>query len=135
MSAAELRCLATTGMIGDVVKAVVGERGQVEVLMSSGLILHLYQPTRSDLAKVLAADVIFTMDFTLRVVWRGLCPPRSRAARSVRSPNNCRSNRSFMMAKIPKHDPHVWMDLRDGGWSCWPSATVVFSSTLPDGCV
>ena len=59
VSAAELRCLATTGMIGDLVKAVVGDRGQVEVLMSSGVDPHLYQPTRSDLAKVLAADVIF----------------------------------------------------------------------------
>ena len=59
VSADELRCLATTGMIGDLVKAVVGERGHVEVLMSSGVDPHLYQPTRSDLAKVLAADVIF----------------------------------------------------------------------------
>ena len=41
VSAAELRCLATTGMIGDLVKAVVIDRGQVEVLMSSEVDPHL----------------------------------------------------------------------------------------------
>src|SRR5690606_4623547 len=51
--------VATTGMIGDIVRRVVGERGDVKVLMGAGVDPHLYQPTRDDMAALLGADVVF----------------------------------------------------------------------------
>ena len=111
-SAKELRCLATTGMIGDLVQAVIGQRGTVEVLMSSGVDPHLYQPTRSDLAKVLASDVIFYNGLHLE---GRMDEAFNRARQSGRSV-------CAVAEQLPKqlllhegndpdaHDPHVWMD-------------------------
>src|SRR6056297_2708608 len=56
---ARLSIVATTGMIGDVAERVAGERGQVRVLMGAGVDPHLYQPTRDDMAALMAADVVF----------------------------------------------------------------------------
>lgn len=54
-----LKVVATVGMVGDVVRRVAGDRAEVSVLIGEGVDPHLYSPTRSDLAKVLAADVVF----------------------------------------------------------------------------
>ncbi len=111
-SANELRCLATTGMIGDLVQAVIGQRGTVEVLMSSGVDPHLYQPTRSDLAKVLASDVIFYNGLHLEGRMDEAFTRARQSGRSV----------CAVAEQLPKqlllhegddpdaHDPHVWMD-------------------------
>ena len=112
VSADELRCLATTGMIGDLVKAVVGERGHVEVLMSSGVDPHLYQPTRSDLAKVLAADVIFYNGLHLEGRMDEAFVRAQKAGRSVCAVAEQLPMQSLIHdAEDPEaHDPHVWMD-------------------------
>ena len=112
VSADELRCLATTGMIGDLVKAVVGERGHVEVLMSSGVDPHLYQPTRSDLAKVLAADVIFYNGLHLEGRMDEAFVRAQKAGRSVCAVAEQLPMQSLLHdAEDPEaHDPHVWMD-------------------------
>ena len=111
-SAKELRCLATTGMIGDLVQAVIGQRGTVDVLMSSGVDPHLYQPTRSDLAKVLASDVIFYNGLHLEGRMDEAFTRARQSGRSV----------CAVAEQLPKqlllhegndpdaHDPHVWMD-------------------------
>ncbi len=111
-SADELRCLATTGMIGDLVQAVIGDRGNVEVLMASGVDPHLYQPTRSDLAKVLASDVIFFNGLHLEGRMDEAFARAKQSGRSV----------CAVAEQLPKqlllqegddpdaHDPHVWMD-------------------------
>ena len=112
VSAAELRCLATTGMIGDLVKAVVGDRGQVEVLMSSGVDPHLYQPTRSDLAKVLAADVIFYNGLHLEGRMDEAFARAQKSGRSVCAVAEQLPKQSLLHdGEDPEaHDPHVWMD-------------------------
>ena len=51
--------VATTGMIGDAVRAVVGERAAVNSLMGEDVDPHLYRPTRADVARMQAADIIF----------------------------------------------------------------------------
>lgn len=112
VSADELRCLATTGMIGDLVKAVVGDRGQVQVLMSSGVDPHLYQPTRSDLAKVLAADVIFYNGLHLEGRMDESFARAQESGRSVCAVAEQLPKQSLLHdGEDPEaHDPHVWMD-------------------------
>jgi manganese/zinc/iron transport system substrate-binding protein len=58
-SAQSFTALATTGMIGDAVKAVVGDTGKVEALLGSGIDPHSYKPTRSDIARLSSADIVF----------------------------------------------------------------------------
>jgi len=53
-----LSVVATTGMVGDLARAVAGDRAEVTVLMGEGVDPHLYKPTRSDIAKLTRADVV-----------------------------------------------------------------------------
>ncbi|TVQ40709.1 MAG: manganese transporter [Spirochaetaceae bacterium] len=54
-----LDVVATTGMVGDVVRQVAGHNGQVHVLMGEEVDPHLYRPTRADIARMQRADIIF----------------------------------------------------------------------------
>ncbi|MBY0263030.1 MAG: zinc ABC transporter substrate-binding protein, partial [Phycisphaerales bacterium] len=58
-AAAPIRIVCTTAMIGDIVRRVAGDRAKVEVLMGPGTDPHLYKPTRTDIAKLSSADVVF----------------------------------------------------------------------------
>ena len=51
--------IATVGMVGDVVRDIAGERLRTEVLIGEGVDPHLFRPTRSDISRLLAADIVF----------------------------------------------------------------------------
>ena len=53
------RVLATVGMVADVAAEVAGDRAEVEGLIGSGVDPHLYRPTRSDVSRLMRADVVF----------------------------------------------------------------------------
>lgn len=53
------KAVATVGMVADVVRAVGGEKAQVESLMGAGVDPHTYAPSRNDVAQLMRADVIF----------------------------------------------------------------------------
>ncbi|MGY8753733.1 MAG: metal ABC transporter substrate-binding protein, partial [Phycisphaerales bacterium] len=59
MASAELTIVATTGMVADITRHVVGEHGDVSSLMGEGVDPHLYKPTASDARKIMQADMIF----------------------------------------------------------------------------
>jgi manganese/zinc/iron transport system substrate-binding protein len=59
LSERKINVVATTGMIGDIVSNVGGERVTVEALMGPGVDPHLYKPTASDVSKLENADVVF----------------------------------------------------------------------------
>ena len=54
-----LRLVATTDIIGDVLKNVAGDRADVEALISHGQNPHSYQPTPSALRAIERADIVF----------------------------------------------------------------------------
>ena len=58
-SESALEIVATTGMVGDIVRQVVAENGKVHVLMGEEVDPHLYRPTRADIARMQRADIIF----------------------------------------------------------------------------
>ena len=58
-AAEPLKVVVTTGMIGDVVRNVAGDRAKVTQLMGAGVDPHLYKATRSDVAAMLNADITF----------------------------------------------------------------------------
>ena len=51
--------VATTSQIGDLVINLVGDSAKVDFIMGPGIDPHLYRPTRSDMEKLLKADIIF----------------------------------------------------------------------------
>ncbi len=65
-----VQVVATTAMIGDAVKAVGGDRVNVEVLLGQGVDPHLYKPTRADIAKMSKADMIVANGLNLEAQFR-----------------------------------------------------------------
>lgn len=55
----KINVVTTTGMIGDIVVNVGGERVEVVSLMGPGVDPHLYKPTASDVNKLENADIVF----------------------------------------------------------------------------
>ena len=55
----EMRLVATTGMVADVVRAVAGERAEVETLMGPGIDPHVYKASEGDVLILAEADAIF----------------------------------------------------------------------------
>lgn len=105
------KIVCTTGMVTDIVRNVAGERAFVEGIIREGIDPHLYQSTRSDIAKLLKADVIF---------YSGLMLEGKMADALVKVG---RKHPVFAVTELidestllepPEfaghHDPHVWMD-------------------------
>lgn len=53
-----VRVVATTTMLGDVARSIVGESGTVEVLLPIGADPHDFQPSSSQVASIHAADLV-----------------------------------------------------------------------------
>ncbi len=104
--------VATTPMVGDVVRAIAGDRATVEVLIGPGVDPHLWSPTRSDVLRILDADAVFLSGLMLegragdafaRVEGSGV--PVVRVAESIPKAQLLTDPAN------PSHfDPHVWMD-------------------------
>jgi manganese/iron transport system substrate-binding protein len=55
----KLNVVATTTILGDVVKNIGGEDIQLSVLLPVGVDAHSFQPTPQDVAKIAGADMVF----------------------------------------------------------------------------
>jgi manganese/zinc/iron transport system substrate-binding protein len=111
-SAGVYTIVATTGMVTDLVSRVAGERAEVVGLMDAGVDPHLYQPTRSDVRRVLDADVIFANGLLLEGKMTGALDRAAAAGKPVYAVAELLDDE--MLLEPPgfdgAHDPHVWMD-------------------------
>lgn len=109
--------LATTGMIGDVVREIGAGRIRVEVLMGPGVDPHLYKPTREDVAKMLRADVIFYNGLLLEGKMSDAFVRVARSGKPVHAVTELLPEEELIEPQGAggHHDPHVWMDPR--AWS------------------
>src|ERR687893_2981010 len=106
-----LQTVATTAMIGDTVKAVGGERVNVEVLLGQGVDPHLYKPTRADIAKMSKADMIFANGLNLEAQFRDTFEQLGRTKPVVLAGEKLPKDRLLADEDYKdKPDPHVWMD-------------------------
>jgi len=108
-----LKIVATTGMVADLARHVVGQRGSVQTLMSAGVDPHLYKPTTSDIADVQQADVVFYNGLGLEGPMQ---PVFQRAAgkgkKVIPVAGNLPETSVHHSAQFAGHaDPHVWMDV------------------------
>src|SRR5215213_5328294 len=122
-----LRILTTTGMVGDLARGVAGNGAEVTQLMGAGVDPHLYKPTRSDVARLLGADIVFynglllegkMTDALVRVATSG---KPVFAVTELIDESYLRSPPEFQ----GHHDPHVWMDPR-----AWAKAVEVVRDRL-----
>ena len=124
-----LNVVATIGMVGNVVENVAGDRTQVTTLMGAGVDPHLYKATRSDIAKMLRADVVFynglllegkMTDALVRVATKG--KPVFAVTELIEE--------SYLLQPdgFEGHfDPHVWMDP-----TAWTKTVQVISARLSE---
>jgi len=104
--------LATTGMIGDLVRGVAGPAVTVETLIGEGVDPHLFRPTRNDIARILRADALFYNGHRLEgrmheVLERAGAQGKPALAVAESVPRSrLRQHEEFPEAA----DPHLWMD-------------------------
>lgn len=110
-SAKVLQVTATTGMVADTVARVAGDRAKVQALMGPAVDPHLFRPTRTDIAKLAGADVIFYNGLYLEAQMEALLADLATRKPVVAIAERVPQDRLLANADYPdKLDPHVWMD-------------------------
>lgn len=112
-----LRIVATTGMVADLVRHVVGGHGEVTALIGSGVDPHLFRATRHDVKKMHEADVVFYSGLTLEGRLQDTLKQVNSTNRPVVAVTE-RLDKDFLRSppEFEGHfDPHVWMDVE--AWS------------------
>lgn len=110
----KIKIVATVGMIADIVSSVAGDRAVVTALMGAGVDPHLYKPTRSDIALLNSADVVFYNGLVLEGKMTDALIRVATSGKKVYAVTEL-LDAQFLL-EPPEfqghYDPHVWMDPR-----------------------
>lgn len=123
------RVVGTVGMVTDLVAQVAGDRAEVVGLMGPGIDPHLYKPTRSDIATLMSADVVFYNGLLLEGKMADALIRAATAGKKV-YPVTELLGESFLLEPDDfegLYDPHVWMDP-----SAWAKAVEVVRDKLTE---
>lgn len=107
------KVVTTCGMVTDIVRNVVGEKGEVAGVMGEGVDPHLYKPTRNDVKQLMEADIIFYSGLMLEGRMGDTFTRVARNGKPVYAvteeidPSSLREPPEFE----GHWDPHVWMDV------------------------
>ena len=119
--------VATTAMVGDLVRNIAGERAEVLSLMGTGVDPHLYKASAGDVDKLAAADMIFYNGLHLEGrITDVLGRLRSRGKVTVGVAE--RIDGSLLVSPEEYggyYDPHVWFDV-----SLWKTAAETVRDSL-----
>lgn len=130
---APLHVVATTGMVGDMVARVAGDRARVEYLMGPGVDPHLYKATASDVRKLQRADVIFYNGLYLEGKMQSILERMAQGGRAVAAVTAAIDHgRLLDPGDGSGHpDPHLWFDT--ALWSeCIPIVVATLSRVRPE---
>ena len=110
------RVTATTGMVADIVRQVAGDRGEVSSIIGEGVDPHLYVPTRSDVASLIDADIVFYSGLLLEGKMTDTLIKVASSVRPVHSVTELVDESALLAPdEFAGHfDPHLWMDV--SGW-------------------
>ncbi|MGE0480955.1 MAG: metal ABC transporter solute-binding protein, Zn/Mn family [Phycisphaerae bacterium] len=117
----------TVGMVTDIVKHVAGDRARVTGIVGSGVDPHLYKPTRSDIAVLQSADVIFYSGLMLEGKMADALVKVARTGKPVYAVTERLDEKLLLEPpEFAGHfDPHVWMDV-----ALWSKAVDVVGQAL-----
>lgn len=106
------RVVATVGMIGDVAQEITGDRAEVTSLMGPGVDPHLYKPTRSDVARIMEADVVLYNGLLLEGKMINTLEQASASGKRVYAVTSVIDADQLLEPEEfeGQYDPHVWMD-------------------------
>ncbi len=107
-----LKITCTTGMVADIVREVAGDKAQVTNLIGPGVDPHLYQATRSDIAVLLKADVVFYSGLMLEGKMADALVKVGRKRPVYAVSELLDESRLLEPPEFAgHHDPHLWMDV------------------------
>ena len=109
------RITATTGMVADIVRQVAGDRGTVVSIIGEGVDPHLYVPTRSDVAALIEADIVFYSGLLLEGKMTDTLI-KVAGSRPVHAVTDLVDQSLLLQPEefAGHFDPHLWMDV--SGW-------------------
>lgn len=123
----KLTIVATTGMIADIARQVAGEHAEVTQLMGEGVDPHLYKATRSDITRMLRADIVFYNGLLLEGKLTDALVTVARRGRAVHAVTEL-VDEGFLLQPDEFEglfDPHLWMDP-----AAWMKAVEAVRDTL-----
>lgn len=124
----KIKIVTTTGMIGDAIGNIVGDRGEVISLMGPGVDPHLYKATHGDLERLTGADVVFYNGLHLEGKMGEVFEKLGRQKPVIAVGDEIAENR---LRKVPgfqgAFDPHIWFDV-----SLWKEAVKVASEFMQE---
>ncbi len=122
----QIDIVATTGMVGDIVKNVGGDRVEVTTLMGPGIDPHTYKASEGDVERIGAADLIFYsglhLEAKLAEVFEKMGDQIVTVAVAERIPVE---QRIVVGTGVGAYDPHVWFDVE-----LWSIAVEAVRDTL-----
>ena len=110
-TSSRLRIVATTGMLGDALRQIAGDRAQVTTLMGPGVDPHSYEPTPGAMRALRGADLIFYNGLHLEGAMHFAPLARRKAvyaASDALAPEDVMVDQHFATGK----DPHIWGDVQ-----------------------
>ena len=109
----DISVVATTGMVGDLVERVGGNKVEVTSLMGPGVDPHLYKATASDVRRLQKADVIFYNGLLLEGKMTSLFERMQKSGRKVFAiTDNLPPDILLHPGDTSGHpDPHIWFDV------------------------
>lgn len=122
----KLQFITTTGMIGDAIQHIAGDKAEVSALMGPGVDPHLYKATQGDLGLLTGADVIFYNGLHLEGKMAEVFEKLSNTKNVIAVSDGVNGNKikaSTTYENAP--DPHIWFDL-----SLWSQAVGYASNEL-----
>ncbi len=124
----DVRAVATTGIVADLVGNVAGERVSVTALMGPGIDPHLYKASEGDVLALAEADVIFFNGLHLEAKMADVLERiEGRIVTSAVTDGVPRDRLLRPPEFEGAYDPHVWFDVE-----LWSSAAEEVADTLAD---
>lgn len=104
----------TVAMVTDIVREVAGPHASITGIIGEGVDPHLYKPTRSDVAALMAADVVFYSGLMLEGKLADTLIRVGRTGKPVYAVTELLDEKSLLEPQEMQghYDPHVWMDPR-----------------------
>jgi manganese/zinc/iron transport system substrate-binding protein len=103
------KVLATTSLIGDLVREIAGSELDVDVLMGPGVDPHLYKVTPGDIRRLSSADLILYHGLHLEGRMGEAFESLARKKPVVAVADQLPAERIRRSSDVP--DPHVWFDV------------------------
>ena len=101
--------IATIAQIGQPLAEIAGGKADVITLIGDGVDPHLYRLTRSDVAKINRADIVFYNGLHLEAQMIDMLR-RFAARKPVIGIADTLKSKNLLPWDDKTHDPHVWMD-------------------------